>query len=163
MKVVKELSYQCVFQVSFLWGWFSFCAQVRITQPFWIQASAEHGASVTVLGILWFIRKEFAVKKTTWSLLFNFISFLLIIFRDSLRMKWFICPTNTYGAPTFLMYHTRHCGGEKEYMLSRFSLEEQSVPLETWGVHMGKAEEWFKSVSAEDEHPAKGRSHALAW
>ena len=141
MKVVKESSYQCVFQVSFLWGWFSFCAQVRITQPLRIQASAEHGMSVTVLGIPRFIRKEFAVKKTTWSLLFNFISFLLIIFRDSLRMKWFVCPANICGAPTFLMHHRRQCGGEKEYMLSRCSFKEQTVPLETWGVHMGKAEE----------------------
>ena len=107
--------------LSFLWAGFCY-AQFRITQPLRLQASAKHGASVAVLGILWFIRKEFAVKKTTWSPCFSFISFLLIIFRDSMRMKSFVCPTNIYWAPAFLMHYRRHCGGEKKYMLARCSL-----------------------------------------
>lgn len=114
--------------LSFLWAGFCY-AQFRITQPLWLQASAKRGALVAVLGILWFIRKEFAVKKTTWSPFFSFISFLLIIFRDSMRMKSFVCPTNIYWVPAFLMHYRRHCGGEKKYTLVRCSLKEHTVPV----------------------------------
>ena len=64
VKGTKGLSYQCIFQVL-IPSWAGLCyAQFKITQTLGLWALAKHGASVAILGIFAFNRKEFAIKNT---------------------------------------------------------------------------------------------------
>lgn len=57
--------------LNFLWDGLCY-AQFEITQPLWLWASAKRGASLAILGILGFNRKEFTIKNTFKT--FNLVS-----------------------------------------------------------------------------------------